>query len=347
MQSSLNTTQKIALLLLSLGPERSAQIMAHLDQEQITRIVREIASLGKVANGTKRAVLREFRSLVAVEEERAQSFSFAEQVLDQTLGQEKARDMMKKITPAVAPSAPSYLATLTPSRAAELISGEPVHIIALLLASLTPDKAAAILECVPAPVQAPVAMQLATTTPPTPELRKQLEQAVAAKARRYQHEELASGRAVLDTVFRRADSHAPESPGAPAPIAAPAPVTASTPALAPVPKQVPVSALVPELTALDEEINAAFTEILTGSSSLRALFEHLDTRDLGLALRGISETLHAACLRALSFRRRMAVQSVLRSPQPVRLREITEAQERVLSAIRQLDAMPEGVPVHV
>jgi len=343
MQSSLNTIQKIALLLVSLGPERSAQIMAHLDQEQITRIVREIASLGKVANGTKRAVLREFRSLVTLEEERAQSFSFAEQVLDQTLGQEKARDMMKKITPAVAPSTPSYLATLTPSRAAELISGEPVHIIALLLASLTPDKAAAILECLSAPVQAPVAMQLATTTPPTPELRKQLEQAVAAKARRYQHEELASGRAVLDTVFRREENHTPEPPRAPAPTAAPVPAPAAAPVLAAAPAPAPV----PEPTALDEEINTAFTEIVTGSTSLRALFEHLDTRDLGLALRGVSDTLHAACLRALSFRRRMAVQSVLRSQQPVRLREITEAQERVLAAVRQLDVMPEGVPVHV
>lgn len=105
MQTSLNTMQKIALLLVSLGPDRAAQIMAHLDQEQITRIVREIALLGKVPNGTKRAVLREFRSLVAAEEERAQSVSFAEQVLDQALGEEKARDMLRKITPA-APSAP-------------------------------------------------------------------------------------------------------------------------------------------------------------------------------------------------------------------------------------------------
>ncbi|MHB0938885.1 MAG: FliG C-terminal domain-containing protein [Armatimonadota bacterium] len=342
MQSSLNTIQKIALLLVSLGPERSAQIMAHLDQEQITRIVREIASLGKVANGTKRAVLREFRSLVAVEEERAQSVSFAEQVLDQALGQEKARDMMKKISPAAAPSTPSYLATLTPSRAAELIGGEPVHIIALLLASLSPDKAAAILQGLPAPVQAPVALQLATTTPPSPELRKQLEQAVAAKARRYQHEELASGRAVLTTVFNREENHTPEPPGAPEPMAAPVLAAAPAPALA-----TPAPAAASEPSAADEATNAAFTEVLTTSSSLRALFEGLDNHDLGLALSGMSDALQAACLRALSFRRRMAVQGVLRSQQPVRLRDIAAAQERVLAAIRRPGAVPEGELVHV
>lgn len=342
MQTSLNTMQKIALLLVSLGPDRAAQIMAHLDQEQITRIVREIALLGKVPNGTKRAVLREFRSLVAAEEERAQSVSFAEQVLDQALGEEKARDMLRKITPA-APSAPPYLARLTPSRAAELIGGEPVHIIALLLASLTLEKAAAILECLPAPAQAPVAMQLATTTPPTPELRRQLEQAVAAKARRYQYEELASGRAVLDSVFRGEADHTPEPSGNLAPASDPAPVAAA-PAPAPITADTAPAA---ESAALDDEINDEFTALITGSTSLRTLFEHLDTHDLGLALRGVSESLHAACLRALSFRRRMAVQAVLRSSQPVQLREISAAQERILVAIRGLDAAHEKEPAHV
>jgi len=316
MQGPLNTTQKIALLLVSLGPERSAQIMAHLDQEQIARIVREIASLGKVSNQTKRAVLREFRTLVAAEEERAQSVSFAEQVLDQTLGEEKARDVMRTITPTVAPSTPPYLSTLIPSRAAELIAGEPIHIIALLLATLPAEKVAAILECLPPAVQAPVALQLASVTSPSPELRRQLEQAICAKARRYQHAELASGQAVLTDVFRQ-EAAAPANEPEAAPVAAPA----------------------------DVEIEAAFSELLT-VADLRALLEHLDARDLGLALRGVSDSLRAAALRALPFRRRMAIQAVLRSQQPVRVREIAAAQERVLAAARLLQAVPEKEPVH-
>jgi len=316
MQGPLNTTQKIALLLVSLGPERSAQIMAHLDQEQIARIVREIASLGKVSNQTKRAVLREFRTLVAAEEERAQSVSFAEQVLDQTLGEEKARDVMRTITPTVAPSTPPYLSTLIPSRAAELIAGEPIHIIALLLATLPAEKVAAILECLLPAVQAPVALQLASVTSPSPELRRQLEQAICAKARRYQHAELASGQAVLTDVFRQ-EAAAPANEPEAAPVAAPA----------------------------DVEIEAAFSELLT-VADLRALLEHLDARDLGLALRGVSDSLRAAALRALPFRRRMAIQAVLRSQQPVRVREIAAAQERVLAAARLLQAVPEKEPVH-
>lgn len=311
-QQRLTNTQKIATLLVALGTERSAKILEHLEPEQMARIAREIAAMGSVPHQQKRAVLREFRALMQAEERRRMGFTFAERVLDQAVGEEKAQQILQTISMPTAPSGPPYLATVTPARAADLLAGEPPHIAAKLLLVLSFEQAALILEHLPADERGPVAQQLAHATPPSAEVQGHLERALRAKAARRNAEEHYDGAAAL-TELLAAPAPMP-APVAPQPMKAAAPVAAPTP-------------------------DVSFDDLLTMElGEVQAVLRSVDNDTLCLALCGAEMLLRQRLLAAVPFTRRVIVQHRQKALKGTRLRDITAAQDAIARIAQELQA---------
>lgn len=313
-QSLFSKSQKVAMFLMSLGAARSAEVLSQLDPDQVARIARDMTTMGSVSNQTKRAVVREFRSLVTADQQRADGVSFAEEVLDKALGAERAQRMMRTITSDAGTDGPPYLTTVTPSRAAELIGNEPLHIMALLLLTLPPETSAAIVLQLPPALHPKIALQMAHATRPAPELARHLEQALRAKALKQVREEQACGSAALNALA----ADIPQSVAAPEP---------------------PVQAW--DVESEPEPVPAAFTffQLLElDLPDMQTLVRRAGMHDLGLALRGAGAGLRNHCLRALPFSQRMTVQNALRTQQPVALQEITAAQARIAALAHTIAA---------
>lgn len=62
--ASLKPTDKAAVLLLALGEEIAAQILAQLAPNEIKRLVSALATVGRIEEATANAVLQEFRNLL-------------------------------------------------------------------------------------------------------------------------------------------------------------------------------------------------------------------------------------------------------------------------------------------
>lgn len=300
----LSNAQKIATVLMAMGAERASHILEQLNPEQTARVVREIAAMGSVSNHIKRSVLREFRALVHAEEQRNVGITFAEEVLDKALGAEEAQNMLSKIKPALTPSGPALLTTLSAEHAVELLQGEPVHVIAMLLLGIPHEHAAAILVAMPPNLQQTVARQLGATHPPTAELRAMLEKALRVKHQRLQQQAQANGRALLAEV----------APAPAAPAGASRRVTSASRVPAPAP----------------EDAAPGFFDLARWEhAALQALLLQVDSLMLCQALCGADQPLRAKMLAALPFGRRVAIQNRLRGIGPVSLRAIAEAQEAI------------------
>ncbi len=191
-QPLLTKRQKIAALLATLDVEQARAVLAQLDPAQAAALARERDALGAVPNGTRRAVLREFRTLVQ-REERAEVFDAL------PYGSRRESD------------AP-YLAGVTPARAAELLAGEPDAIVALALATLTPTTAAAIVARLPEARQETVLARLARLPAPSDAVCAELDRAIRVTAARHGEEERAQGSAALDTLWPAAPAEAHTSP---------------------------------------------------------------------------------------------------------------------------------------
>lgn len=62
-QQGLSGRQKAAILLITLGPEVSAQIFKHLRDEEIEQLTLEIANVRKVDSGEKESIMSEFHQI--------------------------------------------------------------------------------------------------------------------------------------------------------------------------------------------------------------------------------------------------------------------------------------------
>src|SRR5690606_30267287 len=156
----LSGTQKAALLLIQLGREPAARIMAQLDEAEIEELTAEIARLERVDPATAQAVLDEFyqESLGAVGHG---GIGFAQQVLEASLGRDRAQSVLERLATSLAGQPFEFLQYADARQVVSLLAGEHPQTIALVLAHLRPDHASAIITGLPPAVAGDVAHRIA------------------------------------------------------------------------------------------------------------------------------------------------------------------------------------------
>lgn len=95
----LDGLQKAAVLLITLGPEKAANIFKHLKEEEIEQLTLEIANTRSVSPSQKEEVLNEFYEVCLAQQYIAEGgIGYAKDLLQKALGEEKAKDVLGKLT---------------------------------------------------------------------------------------------------------------------------------------------------------------------------------------------------------------------------------------------------------
>ena len=90
-QTEMNGVQKAAVLLISLGPEKSASIFKHLKDDEIEQLTLEIANTRSVSPQTKEQILSEFYEVCIAQQYIAEGgINYAKELLEKALGPDKA-----------------------------------------------------------------------------------------------------------------------------------------------------------------------------------------------------------------------------------------------------------------
>src|SRR5690242_13099577 len=90
--------RKTAILLVQMGPERSAKILSQLRESEVEEITSEIVRLRNVNAQTSDAVLSEFHKLASARAFMAQGGAeFAREMLETGLGNERANEIMERL----------------------------------------------------------------------------------------------------------------------------------------------------------------------------------------------------------------------------------------------------------
>ena len=91
--------QKAAILLIALGPEKSATIFKELKEEEIEELTLVIANIRSVSPSVKEQILNEFYEVCLAQQYIAEGgIAYAKELLEKALGQEKAMDVIGKLT---------------------------------------------------------------------------------------------------------------------------------------------------------------------------------------------------------------------------------------------------------
>ena len=181
-EASITGIQKAAILLIVLGPERSAGVFKHLKEEEIEELTLEIANTRSVSPQQKEEVINEFYELCLAQQYIAEGgITYAKELLEKALGNEKALDVIGRLTSSLQVKPFEFVRKTDASQLINFIQDEHPQTIALILSYLSANQAGQIISALPPDRQADVARRIAVMDRTSPDIIKEVEKVLESK----------------------------------------------------------------------------------------------------------------------------------------------------------------------
>jgi flagellar motor switch protein FliG len=312
MSGGLTNVQKAAVLLLQLGHERAARVLAEMPESQVEEVTAEIVRMEGVRPELSAEVMREFhdRAFGGSAPVGVGGLEVARRLLEESLGADKAEEFMDRLSVLLAGQPFDFLQKADGAQVQSLISGEHPQTVALVLAHLRADRASAIMKNLAPGLRADVALRIATMDQSSPEVVS----LVADNLQRRATMMLTSGEYAsvggiqpLVEILNRSD------PGTE--------------------KQV-----LEELAEVVRSQLFTFDDILLLEDlAVQLVMRSVDNRVLATALKGSSPEVRRKIESNLSERRREDLHEEEQAEGPVRMSQVQEARGTIVTVIRTLE----------
>ncbi|ACJ34101.1 Flagellar motor switch protein FliG [Anoxybacillus flavithermus WK1] len=322
-KGELTGKQKAAILLISLGPDVSASVYKHLSEEEIEKLTLEISNVRQVDAEKKETILEEFHQIALAQDYISQGgIAYAKQVLEKALGPEQAMNIINRLTSALQVRPFDFARKADPAQILNFLQNEHPQTIALVLSYLEPTQAGQILSALPQEMQADVARRIALMDRTSPEMINEVEQVLERKL---------STTVVQDYT---------QTGGIEAVVEVLNGVDRAT-------ERTILDALEIQDPELAEEIKKrmfVFEDIVTlDNRAIQRVIREVDNADLLLALKVSSDEVKEVVFRNMSSRMAETFKEEMEFMGPVRLRDVEEAQSRIVAVIRRLEEAGEIV----
>jgi len=322
-KKGLTGKQKAAILLISLGPDVSAQVYKHLTDEEIEKLSLEISSVKKVETELKEEVLDQFHQIALAQDYISQGgVGYAKTVLEKAFGKQEASNIINRLTSSLQVRPFDFARKADPSQVLNFIQNEHPQTIALVLSYLDPEQAGQILSALPQERQAEVAKRIATMDSTSPDIISQVEQVLEkhlSASLTEDYTQTGGIQAVVEVLNG---------------------VDRST-------ERTILDDLEHQDPELAEEIKKrmfVFEDIvILDNRAIQRVIREVDGEDLRLALKVASEEVKDIVFSNMSSRMAETYKEEMEFMGPVRLKDVEEAQTRIVSVIRRLEETGEIV----
>jgi len=315
--NSLSGLQKAAILLIALGPEMSSSVFKHLKEEEIEDLTLEIANTRSVSPQVKEDVINEFYEICLAQQYIAEGgINYAKEVLEKALGSDKALDVIGKLTASLQVKPFEFVRKTDASQLLSFIQDEHPQTIALILSYLSSSQAAMILSALPQDNQADVAKRIATMDRTSPDVIQEVERVLESKLANLVNQDYTIIGGVdqvveiLNSTDRGTEKHIMEI----------------------------LEIEDPELADEIRKKMFVFEDILLlDDRSIQRVLRDVEQADLQLSLKGTNEEVQAAVFRNLSKRLAEMIKEDMEFMGPVRMKDVEEAQQKIVNIIRRLE----------
>lgn len=169
----INGLQKAAILMIALGPEKSASIFKHLKEDEVEELTLEIANTRSITPQVKESVVNEFYQVCLAQQYIAEGgINYAKELLEKSFGSEKAMDVIGKLTASLQVKPFEFVRKADAAQLLNFIQDEHPQTIALILSYLAPGQAAIIVSALPPDRQADVTKRIAVMDRTSPDVIK-------------------------------------------------------------------------------------------------------------------------------------------------------------------------------
>ena len=319
----LDGLQKAAILLITLGPEKASAIFKHLKEDEIEQLTLEIANTRSVNPAQKEDVLNEFYQVCLAQQYIAEGgIGYAKNLLQKALGEDKAREVLGKLTASLQVRPFEFIRKTEASQILNFIQDEHPQTIALILSYLSPQQAAGIISSLAPDKQTDVAKRIAMMDRTSPDVIKEVENILEQKLASLVSQDYTivggvdSVVEVLNTVDRGTEKHIMEN----------------------------LEIEEPELADEIRKKMFVFEDILLlDDRSIQRVLRDVENSELAIALKNANEDVQNAIFNNMSTRLVDMIKEDMEYMGPVRVKDVEEAQQKIVNIIRKLEDSAEIV----
>lgn len=308
--------RKAAVLLVSLGRERAAEILQHLREDEIEALSLEMAELRDVQPTAAAAVLEEFVATVQARESLLTGgVEYANELLEHALGPDRAREIIGRMSSVIEKRPFEFLSRTPPGRIVSMLRDESPATVALVICNLHTTLAAQVLSQLPETERPEIAERIALIGDVDPEIIRLIEGRLRRSVSTVANEELSvnGGIQCIADILKQSG-------------------------------QATECSVLSYLHEANEELAEELRERLFTFEDIACLDDHsiqlilreADAEDLALALRGTGDEVSERILTNLSQRRADMLREDLAFMRPQRKRAVEAAQGRIVAIARRL-----------
>ncbi|MCL1790416.1 MAG: flagellar motor switch protein FliG [Peptococcaceae bacterium] len=311
--------QKSAILLISLGTERSASVIKHLSEQEIEQLTLEMANMRSISEEIKSQVLNEFLQMCVANNFISQGgVEFAREVLEKALGEQRAFDIISRLSTSLKMRPFDLLRRSDPKQLSSIIQTEHPQTVALIMTHLPPEKSATLLMGFPVEVQSDITKRIAMMGRTSPEVLSEIEKVIEGKITNIAPTDYTSSGGIQSVVdmLNRADQSTLKGI---------------------------MDILEDDDPDLAEKIkNQMFVFediVLLDDRSTQLVLREVDSKDLAIALKGTDDEVSRKIMNNMSARASQMLKEDMQFMGPIRLREVEDAQQRIIKVIRKLEGV--------
>ena len=317
MKQELDGLQKAAVLLIALGPENSSNIFKHLKEEEIEALTLEIANTRSVSPGDKDEIINEFYQICLAQQYIIEGgINYAKEVLEKSFGVEKAKTVIGKLTASLQVKPFEFVRKTDASQLLNFIQDEHPQTIALILAYLPSKQASDVVGALPAEKQADVAKRIAQMDRTSPDVIREVEKVLERKLSSLVNQDytvvggIDAIVQILNSVDRGTEKHIMET----------------------------LEIDEPELADEIRRRMFVFEDILSlDDKSIQRVLREIENNEIAVALKNANEEVQNVIFKNLSKRLAAMIKEDMDYMGPVRLKDVEEAQQRIVNVIRKLE----------
>ena len=317
-QVDLTGVRKVAIVAVLLGEECAGSILKHLHEDEVERIAREVASLGRIGAEVGAAALEEFHGLwQSGGYLTSGGVDYAQKLITKSLGSETARRVLDRVvTSFESRMAFGSLEKADPQQLSKFILAEHPQTIALVLAHLKPAQAALLLNSLPEDLRVEVVTRMASLDEISPEVISRISSVIEQRLKALggsTHESYGGVRAVAE-LMNRMDRSVSQG------------VLES------------IEGQLPDLAVAIRNLMFVFDDLEhVEDTALREIIQRADKKVLTVALKGATETIRNRFFQNMSKRAAEMVREEMDVLGAIRLREVEKAQQEIVAIARKLE----------
>lgn len=323
MADKMSGLQKAAVLLIALGPEKSASIFRYLKEDEIEELTLEIANTRSIAPQLKDDIINEFYQVCLAQQYISEGgIGYAKDLLDKALGEERAQQVITKLTASLQVRPFEFVRKTDASQVLNFIQDEHPQTIALIMSYLSPAQSSMILSSLPPERQADVAKRIAIMDRTSPDVIKEVEKVLESKLSSLVNQDYTiiggvdAVVEILNSVDRGTEKHIMET----------------------------LEIEEPELADEIRKKMFVFEDILLlDDRAIQRVLRDVENSDLAIALKGSNEEVQSAIFNNLSKRLAAMIKEDMEFMGPVRMKDVEEAQQKIVNIIRKLEDAAEIV----